>query len=111
MSDEEFQRIGSLAEVPEGELRAFDLDGERACIAHVGPAVYAIGDECTHQGCSLAEDGEITSDGDGVECSCHGSIFDVHTGEPIQGPATDPVPTYVVQVVDGWLEVAKKDDE
>lgn len=102
---DEFVRVGSLAEVPEGELRAFEMPGGRACVVHVGPGVYAVGDECTHQGCSLAEDGEITEDGDGVECVCHGSVFDVHTGEPTTGPAVDAVPVYPVRVVDGWIEV------
>lgn len=102
---DDFVRVGSLAEVPEGELRAYDMLGQRACVAHVGPGVYAIGDECTHAGCSLAEDGAITEDGEGVVCECHGSIFDLHSGEPIEGPATDPVPVYAVRVVDGWIEV------
>lgn len=108
---DDFVRVGSLAEVPEGELRAFDIDGHRACVAHVGPSVYAMGDECTHQGCSLADDGEIAEDGDGVVCLCHGSIFDVHTGEPIEGPAIDPVPIYSVRVVDGWIEVGPRQDD
>ncbi len=105
---DEFQRVGALAEVPEGELRPFDLHGERACIAHVGEGVFALGDECTHSGCSLSEEGEVSKDGEGIECVCHGSIFDLHTGEPLHGPATDPVPVYHVQVVDGWIELGPK---
>jgi len=33
--DESFRRVGSRAEVPEGELRSFDLPGLRVAIAHV----------------------------------------------------------------------------
>ena len=53
--DEMYRRVGSLAEVPEGELRSFDLPGLRVAIAHVENDLYVFGDECTHEGCSLAE--------------------------------------------------------
>ena len=37
---------------------------------------------CTHQGCPVTkvQDGKI-------ECPCHGSMFDISTGEPTAGPA------------------------
>lgn len=38
---------------------------------------------CTHQGCAL----ESISPA-GIRCPCHGSVFDVATGEPTAGPAT-----------------------
>jgi nitrite reductase/ring-hydroxylating ferredoxin subunit len=60
---EEFTRVGALAEVPEGELRAFEMTSGRACVGHSAAGVFAIGDECTHQGCSLSEDGELMPDG------------------------------------------------
>ncbi len=41
---------------------------------------------CTHQGCAL----ESISP-DGIRCPCHGSVFDVATGEPIDGPADSPL--------------------
>lgn len=101
---EEFVRAGSLAEIPEGEVRAFELPTGRVCIAHAAAEVYALGDECTHAGCSLSEDGELTDD-DTIECTCHGSRFDLSSGEPTRGPATDPVPVFQVRVTDGWVEV------
>ena len=36
-----------------------------------------------------------------VECACHGSVFDVETGEPIDGPAQDPVAVHQARLVDG----------
>ena len=107
---EEFVRAGSLAEIPEGEMRAFELPSGRVCVAHVGGEVYALGDECTHAGCSLAEDGELPDD-ETIECTCHGSRFDVTTGEPTKGPAVDPLPLYQVRVTDGWVEVGPPTEE
>jgi 3-phenylpropionate/trans-cinnamate dioxygenase ferredoxin component len=100
----DFIRIGSLAEVPDGELRAFETASGRVTVAHVESHLFAFGDECTHAGCSLA-DGDFDDRDETVECPCHGSVFDVETGEPTEGPAVDPVPVYPVRVVDGWIEV------
>jgi len=100
-----FVRIASLAEVPEGEMRAYDLSTGRVALAHVENELFAFGDECTHEGCSLAE-GELGVDEDSVICPCHSSEFDLRTGEPIVGPAEDPVPLFPVRLVDGWIEVA-----
>ena len=99
-----YVRIASLAEVPEGEMRAYDLTTGRVALAHVENELFAFGDECTHEGCSLAE-GELGADEDTVICPCHASEFDLRTGEPIGGPAEDPVRLFAVHVVDGWIEV------
>jgi 3-phenylpropionate/trans-cinnamate dioxygenase ferredoxin component len=73
------------------ELAAFDASGTRIAIANVAGAFYAFGDTCTHQGCSLAEgDLEATI----VTCPCHGSQFDVTTGDVVRGPAGEPVRSY-----------------
>jgi 3-phenylpropionate/trans-cinnamate dioxygenase ferredoxin subunit len=102
--DDGFLRIASLAEVPDGEMRAYDLPIGRVALAHVENELFAFGDECTHEGCSLAE-GELGEQEDSVVCPCHGSEFDLRTGEPLVGPAEDPVPILGVRVVDGWIEV------
>lgn len=99
-----FLRIASLAEVPDGEMRAYDLPIGRVALAHVENELFAFGDECTHQGCSLAE-GALGEQEDSVVCPCHESEFDLRTGEPLAGPAEDPVPILGVRVVDGWIEV------
>jgi nitrite reductase/ring-hydroxylating ferredoxin subunit len=52
--------------------------------------------------CSLAEgDLEETT----VICPCHGSEFDVRSGEVLQGPARKPLATYETRVEGDNLEV------
>ncbi len=100
-----FVRIAALAEVPDGELRAFDLAAGRIAVAHMENELFAFGDECTHEGCSLAE-GELDDMADTVICPCHQSAFDLRSGEPMEGPAEDPVPVHPIRVTDdGWIEV------
>jgi len=102
----EYIRVGGIAEIPEGELRAYDTGAGRVAIAHVEHRLFAFGDECTHAGCALSE-GLWDDRAATVECRCHGSVFDVETGEPVEGPATDPVPVYAAHLTDdGWVEVA-----
>ena len=100
-----FVRAGSLAEVPEGGLRCFDLPWGRVAVARVDEELFAVGDECTHAGCSLSE-GNLTDGEDAVVCPCHGATFDLASGEPLDGPAVDPVPVHPVRAREGWIEVA-----
>ncbi|HEX7247618.1 MAG TPA: Rieske 2Fe-2S domain-containing protein [Actinomycetota bacterium] len=106
----DFVRVGALVEIPEGEMRAYDTPSGRVTVAHVEAHLYAFGDECTHQGCSLAE-GEIDDRAATVECPCHGSVFDVENGEPIEGPAADALPVFLAREIDGWVEVASHPTE
>jgi 3-phenylpropionate/trans-cinnamate dioxygenase ferredoxin subunit len=103
----DFVRVGSIAEIPEGEVRAFDLPTGRVAVVHVEARVFAFADECTHAGCALSE-GEVDDRGTSVECRCHGSVFDLETGEPLEGPARDPVADHPARVVDGWVEVGQQ---
>jgi 3-phenylpropionate/trans-cinnamate dioxygenase ferredoxin subunit len=74
----------------------------RITLANVAGTIFAIDDTCTHRGCSLG-DGKL--DGSTVQCACHGSRFDVTTGEVVRGPAEDPVRSYPVHVANGEVQV------
>ena len=93
-------RVGAATDVAPGAMRAYAVDGKRVAIANVAGTFYGFGDTCTHQGCSLAG-GEL--DGTTVTCPCHGSQFDVTSGEVLEGPAEDPVPSWAVEVRGGDL--------
>ncbi len=106
-AEEGFARVASIAEVPEGEMRAFELPTGRVAIAHVENELFAFADECTHLGCSLAE-GSLGENEESVVCPCHGSEFDLRTGEPLEGPATDAVALYAVRVTEDWIELGSR---
>ena len=38
-------------------------------------------------------------------CQCHGSRFEISTGAVINGPATEPLNGYLVQEVDGGIQI------
>ena len=102
----EFVRVGSLAEIPEGEVRAYDLPWGRVAVAHVEARLFAFADACTNAGCALSEGGFDDREAT-IECPVDGSVFDVETGEPLTGPARDPLPIHPARLVDGWVEIAE----
>ena len=88
-------RIGNAADVRDGEMRAFDVDGTKVSVANAAGRLYAFDDTCTHMACSLAN-GEL--EGTTVTCACHGSQFDVTSGAVLRGPAQRPVRSRAVRV-------------
>ncbi len=101
----EWTTIATAGDVAEGEMVTAELEGIAVLLANVAGAYRAIGSECTHEGCSLAE-GEI--DEDAVICPCHGSMFDLKTGAVIAGPATEGEPAYDVRVEGEEIKLAKR---
>ena len=98
----EFMTVTGAAEVGDGELASFDVAGKPVAVANVSGTLHAFGDTCTHAGCSLAA-GEL--DGPVVTCPCHGSKFDVMTGQVLRGPAQKAVQSYPVRVENQTLQV------
>lgn len=64
--------------------------------------LYAIGDTCTHLGCSLSG-GSLS--GDAVTCPCHHSQFRITDGTAVRGPASFPEVRFDVRVVDEMIQV------
>ena len=92
---EDFVKVATTADLPPGEIMLVEVDDERIALANVGGQYYAVTDECTHSGCTLS-DGEM--EGELIECPCHGSQFDVRTGEVVSPPANEPLTLYSVRI-------------
>jgi nitrite reductase/ring-hydroxylating ferredoxin subunit len=98
----EFEVVARADDLKEGDMRAFDVRGTKIAVANVAGTFYAFGDTCTHRECSLAEgDLEETT----VTCPCHGSEFDVVSGQVLRGPARVPVGSFEVRAEGGNLGV------
>jgi len=99
----EFVTAIKTSEIPAGGVRAVDVRGTRIAVANVDGTYYAFDEECTHEQCSLVEEGELT--GTTLTCVCHGSEFDVRTGKVLAPPATVPVKVYAVRVAGNSLQI------
>lgn len=97
-----FIQVGTVNDLEAGQMRVFDVAGTRVSVTSVSGHLYAFDDTCTHMGCSLAA-GDL--DGTTVTCACHGSQFDVASGEVLRGPAERPVRSRAVTVEGGALSL------
>jgi nitrite reductase/ring-hydroxylating ferredoxin subunit/uncharacterized membrane protein len=88
----------------EGQLRTAKVSGIEVLLTRVNGQTFAIGNTCTHWGCSLAA-GHL--EGRAIQCHCHGSTFDLASGSVLRGPATSPEPTFEIRERDGQIEVRK----
>ena len=93
---------GPAEDAPDETLRRVETGGRAVCLGRVDGTWVAFDDTCTHEECPLS-DGYL--EGAVVVCPCHGSEFDVHTGEVLSPPAFDPLPIYEVRVAGDALEV------
>ncbi|WP_394552314.1 ubiquinol-cytochrome c reductase iron-sulfur subunit [Agromyces sp. MMS24-JH15] len=85
--------IAALSEVPVGGGISATIDGQPALVAQpTAGKVVAFSAICTHQGCTVAPDGGE------FHCPCHGSVYDLATGEVVNGPAVKALPAIAVRV-------------
>lgn len=89
-------------ELPERELTRAEASGVGVLLVRDGEWIHALGDRCSHRGCSLAQ-GELLDDA--VRCGCHGSTFRLEDGSILKGPATAPQPAYDARESDGTIEI------
>lgn len=99
----EWITVGKAGEIAEGDATAFDVNGREIAVARVNDTLLAFSDICTHRQCNLSLGGEI--EGTTIECECHGSVFDMATGDVIEGPATEPIATFPVVDDGGDLKI------
>jgi len=92
------ERLCALSDVADGSAVRVELTEADVAVVRVGDEVFALEDICSHAEFPLT-DGEI--DGTTIECALHGSRFDLRSGKPLGPPATQPVRTYPVSVIDG----------
>jgi 3-phenylpropionate/trans-cinnamate dioxygenase ferredoxin subunit len=91
----DFVRVCSVSDVPEGGKTVLEVGDRLVGLFHVDGKFYAIDDLCTHDGGPLAE-GPL--DGYTIICPRHGARFDIRTGRVLSMPATQNVPAHEVKV-------------
>lgn len=98
-------KVCSISELVQGTNKRVEISGVAICLTFaVDGNVYALNDECTHEGVSLSE-GDLI--GFEVECPGHLSRFDFRTGAVTGLPATQAAQVYKVVVEDGdvWVDM------
>jgi nitrite reductase/ring-hydroxylating ferredoxin subunit len=94
----------SADELEIDQMKLLRVGAHRIVLARTDDRYVAFDDRCTHKGGPLADGALVCGT---VQCPWHGSQFDVTSGTVRQGPATEGIQVYGVEVRGGrvWLEV------
>ncbi len=96
MSDtSRFVKLGTVAEVPDGQVRVFEIEGKRFAVCQSEGHFYAIDDRCTHDNGPLGEGALANGQ---IECPRHAARFDIKTGKAMCLPAVGAVATFAIDV-------------
>ena len=76
--------------LPVGTIVAATVDGLRKAVIRHAAGWVMLDDSCPHAQCPFTEDGEVADEATLI-CNCHGSEFDLRTGQVQLGPAAEPV--------------------
>jgi 3-phenylpropionate/trans-cinnamate dioxygenase ferredoxin component len=93
------RKVLDLAALPDGAAAFATFDEEDVALFRRGDEIFAIGNQCPHQGGNLC-DGFV--EGDIVTCPLHGWEFDLRSGACMTIPG-ESVPHYNVLVDDGAI--------
>jgi nitrite reductase/ring-hydroxylating ferredoxin subunit len=106
----EYFQVAKASDIPSGERKRIELNGERISIFNIDGEFFAIYDQCPHKKTAPLIRG--TLNGIGVKCPNHGYRFDLKTGECDRGERFN-TRVYLVKVVDDDILVgtsASEDD-
>ena len=96
---------GNIGDLPVNTLRP--VGNLPVAIGRDANGVYALTLTCTHQGCNIAVNGEVSIAA--IYCTCHGSLFSPD-GAVLGGPATASLRNFAVQLgADGALTIHTAD--
>lgn len=98
----EYREVLKTNQIANGSLRTVEVAGKAITVAQIDNKFYAFDDLCSHEECSL---GTGFLEGKTVECPCHGSKFDVETGNVLNLPAVLAIKTYSTKVENGSIYV------
>lgn len=98
----EFQTVARIGDIPDGEGRAFPVNGKLVGLFRVDDEYFAINDICPHMGASLSsgymQDGKVM-------CPWHAWRFDVRDGTWCDNPKVK-TDSYPVRVVGDEIQVS-----
>ena len=94
MSPANAQQVATLDQIPPGKSLSVQVSGRHVALFNIDGALYAVDDECPHQGSPLADG---FREGFEVTCPLHAWTFDVRDGRWC-GTQTHPLACHRVHV-------------
>lgn len=95
----------ALAELDDGKPLCVRVETTDILLYKEGATIHAIANRCSHRSGPL-DQGEVS--GGNVRCPWHQSVFELATGDVVQGPATAPQPVFDVRVREDRVELRSR---
>jgi nitrite reductase/ring-hydroxylating ferredoxin subunit len=99
----EYVKVCTEDRIENGGLLPVRAGDKRLLLVKDNNEIYAVDDECTHDGGELG-DGDLIEGQ--IECPRHGARFDIKTGAATRMPAVAGIGTYKVRIENGDVFVA-----
>jgi apoptosis-inducing factor 3 len=92
----------ALTELPDRGMHPVEVEGAKILLYREGDVVHAVGGTCGHAGGPLAEG---VQDRGRVICPWHKATFCLRTGNLLEPPAVDDLPSYQARVQGGLVQI------
>jgi 3-phenylpropionate/trans-cinnamate dioxygenase ferredoxin subunit len=102
MSEKSYVPVAEVEEVPAGKVKLVEVAGKAILLCNSKDRIFAVINKCSHADEKL-DCGRMKSGW--IACPVHGARFNLETGAAMNPPATQPIETFAVRVVDGVVEV------
>lgn len=90
-----FVKLASTSDLKPNSMKGLMVNNQKILLANVNGNYFAIGDICMHRGCQISK-GKL--EGETVTCPCHGSKYDLKTGNFLKGPTKKGQPKYELKI-------------
>ena len=102
--------VGSTIDIPEGDSKGLEVEGAYLFAVKRDDKVYLYRNSCPHLGTPLEweEDRFLDSDGALIQCSTHGALFTIETGQCLAGPCKGQYLQAVPYILDRGLMMVEE---
>ena len=93
------KKIANLSDIKVGKIQSFDFEGEEVIIINTGEKIIALSAICPHADAPMVE-GLLNQEKTTIECPWHNSIFDLASGNLLEGPSYEGLTKFDVDIRD-----------
>ena len=102
MTEHSFTAVTSVDTIAEKGFSCFNVNGIAIVVCRFRDEYFAIENKCSHA-LSSFDDGRMR--GYRMMCPLHGATFDIRDGSPTGAPATRPIQSFPLRIIDGMIEI------
>lgn len=102
MSENGYVPVLTAEQLPAGQMRCVEVAGQAVLLVHTKDGIFAVDNICSHAYARMDE-GRLR--GHRLICPLHGASFDVRNGAVLGAPASAPLRSFPLRIVDGQIEV------